>query len=117
MAASGPDVEERAKRAGASKVVVIDGRETFVREFVLPALKAGAIYEGVYPLATALGRPLIAQYLVEVAEQEGAGIVAHGCTGKGNDQVRFERQRGCSESIAEGHRPGSRVGHDERAGS
>ncbi len=84
------DVEERAKRAGASKVVIVDGRETFVRDFVLPALKAGAIYEGVYPLATALGRPLIAQYLVEVAEQEGAGIVAHGCTGKGNDQVRFD---------------------------
>jgi argininosuccinate synthase len=84
------DVEERALRAGASKVVIVDGREAFVRDFVFPALKAGAIYEGVYPLATALGRPLIAQYLVQVAEEEGAGIVAHGCTGKGNDQVRFD---------------------------
>ncbi|MFQ5862707.1 MAG: argininosuccinate synthase [Candidatus Brocadiales bacterium] len=83
-------IKERALGLGACKAVVIDAREVFVRYFVLPALQAGALYEGVYPLATALGRPLIAKLLAEVAEEEGAEAVAHGCTGKGNDQVRFE---------------------------
>ena len=68
----------------------MDGRSDFVRYFVWPALQAGAIYEGQYPLATALARPLIARLLVEVARAEGAVAVAHGCTGKGNDQVRFD---------------------------
>ena len=84
------DARERALRIGAVKALVQDGRDEFVRDFVFPALQAGAIYEGQYPLATALGRPLIAQMLVEVARQEGADTVAHGCTGKGNDQVRFD---------------------------
>jgi len=65
-------------------------REEFARDFVVPALQANALYEGKYPLATALGRPLIAKHLVEIAKAEGADAVAHGCTGKGNDQVRFE---------------------------
>ena len=83
-------MEERALKAGAAKAFVVDGKEAFVRGFVWPALQAGAVYERQYPLATALGRPLIAQYLVDVAEREGATAVAHGCTGKGNDQVRID---------------------------
>ncbi len=85
-----PAIAARAEQIGAVKTVVIDGRADFVRYFVWPALQAGAIYEGQYPLATALARPLIARLLVEVAREEGAVAVAHGCTGKGNDQVRFD---------------------------
>jgi argininosuccinate synthase len=83
-------VERRATSAGAAKAYVVDARERFVTDFVWPHLQAGALYQGVYPLATALARPLIAQLLVEVANREGADAVAHGCTGKGNDQVRFD---------------------------
>ncbi len=83
-------IEARALVAGASKVYIKDLQDEFVQDFVLPALKANAIYEGKYLLATALGRPLIAEYLVEIAHKEKANAVAHGCTGKGNDQVRFE---------------------------
>lgn len=85
-----PAIAARAEKIGAVKSLVIDGRADFVRYFVWPALQAGAIYEGQYPLATALARPLIARLLVEVAHAEGAVAVAHGCTGKGNDQVRFD---------------------------
>jgi len=83
-------VERRAMSAGASKSYVVDARERFVTGFVWPHLQANALYQGVYPVATALARPLIAQLLVEVAHKEGADAVAHGCTGKGNDQVRFD---------------------------
>jgi len=83
-------IEDRALAAGASKVYIKDLQEEFVQDFIIPALKANAIYEGKYLLATALGRPLIARYLVEIAHKEKASSVAHGCTGKGNDQVRFE---------------------------
>mgnify|MGYP001210175808 FL=1 len=83
-------VRERALAVGAVRAHVVDAREEFARHYVLPALQAGAIYESRYPLATALGRPLIAKKLVEVAEMEDAGMIAHGCTGKGNDQVRME---------------------------
>ena len=83
-------VEKRAMSAGASKAYVVDARERFVTDFVWPHLQANALYQGAYPLATALARPLIAQLLVEVAKREGADAVAHGCTGKGNDQVRFD---------------------------
>jgi argininosuccinate synthase len=85
-----PDVQERALAAGASRAYVVDARERLVTGFCWPALQADALYQGVYPLATALARPLIAQLLVEVAQGEGASAVAHGCTGKGNDQVRFD---------------------------
>src|ERR1700738_1789917 len=85
-----PAIAARAEEIGAVKSLVVDGRADFVRYFVWPALQAGAIYEGQYPLATALARPLIARLLVEVAHAEGAVAVAHGCTGKGNDQVRFD---------------------------
>jgi argininosuccinate synthase len=80
----------RAKAAGAARVVVRDLRREFVSDFVWPSLKADAAYEGKYLLATALSRPLIAKHLVEVAHELKAQAVAHGCTGKGNDQVRFE---------------------------
>ena len=83
-------VAERALAAGASRAYVIDGRDRFIRRFVWPSLQANALYQGVYPLATALARPLIAQLLVEVADRERCDAVAHGCTGKGNDQVRFD---------------------------
>ncbi len=85
-----PGVERRAMSAGASKAYVVDARERFTTDFVWPHLQANALYQGAYPLATALARPLIAQLLVEVAAREGADAVAHGCTGKGNDQVRFD---------------------------
>jgi argininosuccinate synthase len=83
-------VESRAISAGASRAYVVDAKERFVAGFVWPHLQANALYQGAYPLATALARPLIAQLLVEVARREKADAVAHGCTGKGNDQVRFD---------------------------
>jgi argininosuccinate synthase len=83
-------VDRRAMSAGAARSYVVDARDRFVTDFVWPHLQANALYQGVYPLATALARPLIAQLLVEVAQREGADSVAHGCTGKGNDQVRFD---------------------------
>ena len=83
-------VRRRALACGAEKVVIRDLRVPFTREFILPALKAGAVYEGKYLLATALSRPLIARALAGVAGEERATAVAHGCTGKGNDQVRIE---------------------------
>jgi argininosuccinate synthase len=89
----GEDVEsvvEKAYKTGASKVVVEDLREEFLTGYVWPALKAGAVYENKYLLGTSLARPVIAKHQVEVALREGATAVSHGCTGKGNDQVRFE---------------------------
>src|SRR6266403_6405959 len=83
-------VVEKAYKTGASKVVVEDLREEFLTGYVFPALKAGAVYEHKYLLGTSLARPVIAKHQVEVALREGAAAVAHGCTGKGNDQVRFE---------------------------
>ena len=80
----------KALKVGAIKAMVIDAKDVFVKQYVFPALQADAIYQGVYPLATALSRPLIVKLLVDVAEKEGAKAVAHGCTGKGNDQVRFD---------------------------
>ncbi len=84
------DVRERALAVGAVRAHVIDLRDEFAKDFILPALQAGAMYEGRYPLATALGRPLISKQLVEIARIEGATAIAHGCTGKGNDQVRMD---------------------------
>src|SRR5215831_12766064 len=83
-------IQARALKTGASAAYVADGRIPFLQLFVWPSLQAGAVYEKEYPLATALGRPLIAAMLVEVARREGAQAIAHGCTGKGNDQVRFD---------------------------
>jgi argininosuccinate synthase len=83
-------IRKKALDVGAIKALVVDAKDSFVNEYVFPALQAGALYEGEYPLATALARPLMAKLLVNVAQKEGASAVAHGCTGKGNDQVRFE---------------------------
>lgn len=83
-------LEEKAYKAGASKVYKIDLRREFLEQFAFPALKAGAMYEEAYPMATSLGRPLLAKTMVDIARKEGATMIAHGCTGKGNDQVRFE---------------------------
>jgi len=90
---AGPEivgVKERAATAGALDSLIWDVRDEFINEYIWPGLKAGAMYEGVYALSTALGRPLMAKKLVEAARQVGATAVAHGCTGKGNDQVRFD---------------------------
>ncbi|MFA3783689.1 argininosuccinate synthase [Melioribacteraceae bacterium 4301-Me] len=84
------NIEEKAKIAGASKSVILDLRHEFAVNYLWPALKASALYEGAYPLATAIGRPLLAKMMVDIALNEGAEVIAHGCTGKGNDQVRFE---------------------------
>src|ERR671929_772047 len=83
-------LEEKAKRTGASKLYVEDLRREFVEEYVWAAVKANAVYEGVYLLGTSLARPVIAKRQIEVARREGADAVSHGATGKGNDQVRFE---------------------------
>jgi argininosuccinate synthase len=83
-------VTDRALRTGAVAAYAVDARQLLIEEFCFPTLAAGALYEGAYPLATALARPLIAKILVDVARDEGAEAVAHGCTGKGNDQVRFD---------------------------
>jgi argininosuccinate synthase len=83
-------LEAKALATGAVKAYIMDLRREFLEEYVWPTLKAGALYEKAYPMATSIGRPLLAKKLVEVARTEGATMVAHGCTGKGNDQVRFE---------------------------
>ncbi|MFH1002411.1 MAG: argininosuccinate synthase, partial [bacterium] len=83
-------IKEKALKIGASKSYVIDAKEEFAKEYVLPGLQAGAVYESNYPLATAYSRPLISKIMVEIAEKEQAEAIVHGCTGKGNDQVRFE---------------------------
>jgi argininosuccinate synthase len=81
---------QKALKVGAVKALVVDAKETFVNHFLFPALQADAVYQGRYPLATALSRPLMAKLLVDTAQEEGASAIAHGCTGKGNDQVRFD---------------------------
>jgi len=83
-------IEDKAKRLGALECHVVDARERFAEDFVVPAIKANALYGGGYPLFTALGRPLIAELAVEYARRSGCDTIAHGCTGKGNDQVRIE---------------------------
>lgn len=83
-------LEEKAKNTGASKLYILDLKEEMVNDFVAPTIKAGATYEGEYLLGTPFTRPLLAKKLVEIAKKEGADAICHGCTGKGNDQVRFE---------------------------
>jgi argininosuccinate synthase len=83
-------IKDKALKVGAIKSYMIDAKEMLAKEYILPALKANCLYEGKYPISSALSRPLISKILVEIAEKEGAAAVAHGCTGKGNDQVRFE---------------------------
>ena len=88
--ADAKSAHKRALQIGAKKCIVDDLKEEFIKDYAFPALKAGALYQGKYNLATALSRPLIANGMVEVAKKEKANCIAHGCTGKGNDQVRFE---------------------------
>ncbi len=83
-------LREKAIKTGASKIYIEDIKEEFVTQYIFPTLKAGAVYEGSYLLGTSFARPIIAKRMVEIAQKEGASAVAHGCTGKGNDQVRFE---------------------------
>ncbi len=83
-------LEEKAKKTGASKLYIEDLKKEFVDEYIFPTLKAGAVYEGQYLLGTSFARPVIAKRIVEIAKAEGADAICHGCTGKGNDQVRFE---------------------------
>jgi argininosuccinate synthase len=83
-------IKNKALKVGAIKSYMIDAKEMLAKEYILPALKANCLYEGKYPISSALSRPLISKILVDIAEKEGADAVAHGCTGKGNDQVRFE---------------------------
>ena len=83
-------IKQRALDCGAVEAYVVDARDEFATEYCMPALKANAMYEGVYPLVSAISRPLITKHLVRAAHQFGADTIAHGCTGKGNDQVRFE---------------------------
>ena len=110
----GEDMETIRKRAlecGAVEAVVIDAKDEFAEQYCLPAMQANALYMDRYPLVSALSRPLIAQHLVKAAGEHGATIVSHGCTGKGNDQVRFEVGIGGARPAPEGHRtgPGLRV--------
>src|SRR5262245_45545284 len=83
-------LEAKAKKTGASKIYITDLQEEFARDFIFPMLRAGAVYEGQYFLGTSIARPLIAKGMIEVAKKEKADAIAHGATGKGNDQVRFE---------------------------
>ena len=83
-------VKERARAAGAIEAIVVDAKEEYAAEYCAPALQANALYENRYPLVSALSRPVIVKHLVAAAKEHGADAVAHGCTGKGNDQVRFE---------------------------
>ena len=83
-------LHEKAKKCGAEKLYIEDLRKEFVEDFIWPTLKAGAVYEGKYLLGTSFARPLIAKRLVEIAHKENCTAICHGCTGKGNDQVRFE---------------------------
>jgi len=83
-------LEEKSIKTGASKLYIEDLKDVFAEEFIVPTIKAGAVYEGKYLLGTSFARPIIAKHLVEIAKAEGADAIAHGCTGKGNDQVRFE---------------------------
>ena len=84
------EAEEKAKKLGALKHYSIDAKDEFAKDYIFPAIKANALYEGKYPISTSLSRPLIAKKMVEIAEKEGATTLAHGCTGRGNDQVRFD---------------------------
>ena len=83
-------LEEKAIQTGASKLYILDMKEEFVDDYIIPTMQAGAVYENKYLLGTSFARPIIAKKIVEIAKKEEADAIAHGCTGKGNDQVRFE---------------------------
>lgn len=99
------EIQEKALQVGAVESYVIDGKEEFAKDFVGPVIQANALYEGKYPLVSALSRPLIIKKLVELAHQTGAKAIAHGSTGKGNDQVRFETAIHALDPSLESKRP------------
>ena len=109
-------VRDKALRLGALDCLVVDAKEEFARDYVLPAIKANALYGGGYPLFTALGRPLIAKLAVEKARETGCDTIAHGCTGKGNDQVRIEATVAALDPEHEDHRAGARLADGPRGG-
>ncbi len=109
-------VKGKALQLGALDCHVVDAREEFARDYVLPAIKANALYGGGYPLFTALGRPLIAKLAVEYAQRDGCDTIAHGCTGKGNDQVRIESTVHRARPEDEDHRAGARLADGARGG-
>ena len=102
--------EEKAKKLGVLKHFSIDAKEEFAKDYIFPAIKANALYEGKYPISTSLSRPLIAKKMVEIAEKEGATGLVHGCTGRGNDQVRFDITLGCIGTRHENYRSQSESG-------
>ena len=106
-------LEEKAKKTGASKLYIEDLKQVFVEEFIWPTLQAGAVYEGKYLLGTSFARPIIAKRLVEIAKAEGADAICHGCTGKGNDQVRFELSIKALRPRYAHHRPLAHLGYQE----
>ena len=98
----GEELEPARKKAemlGIKEIYIEDVREEFVRDFVFPMFRANAVYEGVYLLGTSIARPLISKHLIEIARKTGADAIAHGATGKGNDQVRFERMLGQQKEV------------------
>ena len=105
-------LEEKAIKTGASKLYIEDLTDEFVNEYIIPTMQAGAVYEGKYLLGTSFARPIIGKRLVEIAKKEGADAIAHGCTGKGNDQVRFELAVKAFAGNAH-HRPVAGMGHQE----
>ncbi len=109
-------IRQRALDCGAVEAYVVDARNEFADEYCMLALKANAMYEGVYPLVSAISRPLITKHLVNAAHQFGADTIAHGCTGKGNDQVRFEVLHPVHRPHAQGHQPDPRPVADPRRG-
>ena len=109
----GEELEPARKKAemfGIKDIRIVDVREEFVRDFVFPMFRANALYEGQYLLGTSIARPVIAKHLVEIAEETGADAIAHGSTGKGNDQVRFELTANALEPQPQGDRAVARVG-------
>ena len=109
-------VRDKALRLGALDCLVVDAKEEFARDYVLPAIKANALYGGGYPLFTALGRPLIAKLAVEKARETGCDTIAHGCTGKGNDQVRIEATVASLDPEHEDHRARAQLADGPRGG-
>ena len=105
---------EKAKKLGVLKHIHIDAKDEFVTDYIFPAIKANALYEGKYPISTSLSRPLIAKKMVEIAEKEGATTLVHGCTGRGNDQVRFDVTLGSLAPEQDHSRSSTRVGLDPR---
>jgi len=109
-------IRQRALACGAVEAVIADAKEEFANDYCVPAIQANALYMDRYPLVSALSRPLIVKHLAEAARYHGATMVAHGCTGKGNDQVRFEAGLAALFPELKVLDPGPGLGHDPRQG-